>query len=392
MEYLTIQFCYKFRTVWSAQQWRSAFFWISGTKEAFPSQDVKAFVLNVFWSKSNQGRWVSANTSRFFFPPFRYNGWGRERCGHSPVDQCPEVERPSPGLRSWSAADPGEKGSFPSKERERKSHTKAVQLVPYQRLRGRVEKRETETDQPRWIPPERLLNCVSTTSRRAPRLMEPARGVGPITAAFPPAAGQWRRAFLVRGRSRLLSLAVVCGLWLVRAPIWAALGLQFCSGAFVSSFCVPFRVRVFFFFFFLFFAPRAAPGWEPWGSEAATRPPPLPDEERARRRERGCDGCGEGDSPPKCRSFWKTPRSWRRRSWRVSWWPTTWRSRRGSSAKTCTCSSTCSTSRRATGRRSPPAPTARGPRTSPATKSASPPQSSAPGPPPRAAAEPPSAG
>lgn len=133
------------------------------------------------------------------------------------------------GPRSWRATRlirrrPTPGGRFLLKQgRERKRRTKAVRVVPYQCLRGRVEKRETETGQAPGIPPERLLNCVSTPSRRAPRLMEPARGVPPINAALPPAVGQWRRAFLGRGRSRLLSLAVVCGLGLVWA-ILAALG------------------------------------------------------------------------------------------------------------------------------------------------------------------------
>lgn len=196
---------------------------------------------------------MSAHTSRCFFSFLSDITVGEGNVAATlPWIRVLRLRKAQPGSSKPVSDGPGG-GFFPSKEGERKRHTKAVRFVPYQRLRERVEKREIETDQAPWIPPERLLNCVSTTSRRAPRLMEPARGLGPITAAFPPAAGQWRSAFLVRGRSRLLSLAVVCGLGLVRAPIWSALGLQLCSGAFVSSFCVLFRVRVFLFFFCFFF-------------------------------------------------------------------------------------------------------------------------------------------
>lgn len=72
-------------------------------------------------------------------------------------------------------------------------------------------KRETETGPTPALPPERLLNCVSTTSRWAPRLGEPARAVLPITGALPPAARQWWRAFLGRGRSRLLARCLCVG-------------------------------------------------------------------------------------------------------------------------------------------------------------------------------------
>lgn len=164
------------------------------------------------------------------FLPFRASVWGKKGCGYSSVDQCPEIEKgPARVLAAGVqlgpfVGDPPRGERLLKQGRERKQRTKAIRLVPYQRPRGRVEKRETETSPTPRIPPERLLNCVSTTSRRAPRLMEPARGVPPIAAALPPAAGQWRRVFLGRGRSRLLSLAVVCGLGLVRAPSLAALG------------------------------------------------------------------------------------------------------------------------------------------------------------------------
>lgn len=163
-----------------------------------------------------------------------------------------------------------------------------------------MEKRETDTGREIGLPPERLLNCVSTPSRRAPRLMEPARGVPPIAGALPAAARQWRRAILGRGRSRLPSSAVVCGLGLVRAPILAALGPQFCSGAFVSGLCF-----VCASFFFLVLLRGVAPGRESsGGSEAAARRPHRAKSERA-----GCEGCGEEETSPRCRSSWRTPRS-----------------------------------------------------------------------------------
>lgn len=203
-----------------------------------------------------------------------------------------------------SAGDRPRGGRFHLLEgRERKRRTKAVRPVPYQCLRGRVEKREADTGRAPGLPPERLLNCVSTPSRRAPRLMEPARGVPPIAGALPAAARQWRRAILGRGRSRLPSSAVVCGLGLVRAPILAALGPQFCSGAFVSGLC--FVCASFFFCFFFFFLLRGvAPGREPGGSEAAARRP-----HRAKSERTGCEGCGEEETSPRCRSSWRTPRS-----------------------------------------------------------------------------------
>lgn len=174
-----------------------------------------------------------------------------------------------------SAGDRPRGGRFHLLEgRERKRRTKAVRPVPYQCLRGRVEKREADTGRAPGLPPERLLNCVSTPSRRAPRLMEPARGVPPIAGALPAAARQWRRAILGRGRSRLPSSAVVCGLGLVRAPILAALGPQFCSGAFVSGLC--FVCASFFFcFFFFFFAPRCCSwaGARRLGGGSAAPPP-----------------------------------------------------------------------------------------------------------------------
>lgn len=138
-----------------------------------------------------------------------------------------------------------------------------------------------------------------------PRLMEPARGAGPIAAALPPAAGQWRRAFLGRGRSRLLSLAVVCGLGLVRAPLWAALCPQFCSGGFCVRLLLRFPRAS---FVFVFVCPARGSPAEAVRLGGGSAPPPS-GKEQAHRRERGCDGCGEGDSPPRCRSSWKTPRS-----------------------------------------------------------------------------------
>ncbi|KAJ8796404.1 hypothetical protein J1605_017959 [Eschrichtius robustus] len=84
-------------------------------------------------------------------------------------------------------------------EGEETAHKKQYDLSLIAILRKMRGKMETGTNHAPELPPERLLNCVSTTSSRAPRLMEPARGVPPITAALPPAAGQWRRSgFCVR--------------------------------------------------------------------------------------------------------------------------------------------------------------------------------------------------
>lgn len=191
-----------------------------------------------------------------------------------------------------SAGDRPRGGRFHLLEgRERKRRTKAVRPVPYQCLRGRVEKREADTGRAPGLPPERLLNCVSTPSRRAPRLMEPARGVPPIAGALPAAARQWRRAILGRGRSRLPSSAVVCGLGLVRAPILAALGPQFCSGAFVSGLCFVCASFFFCFFFFFFCSAVLLPG----GSQ------------EARRRQRGAP-TGQRVSAPGARAAGKRRR------------------------------------------------------------------------------------
>lgn len=171
--------------------------------------------------KPNQGRWVPTSTSCFFsFPSGIEERLGKERLrSFFGKSVSYDWERPSPGSSqlAWNSAhpkaiDPGEESFFSSRAGERKLHTQVLRRGPYQRLRGRVEKREIETDQAPGLPPERLLNCVSTTSRTVPRLMEPARGLLPITARLPPTAGQWRRAFLGRGRNRLLS-PCLCSVW-----------------------------------------------------------------------------------------------------------------------------------------------------------------------------------
>lgn len=166
-----------------------------------------------------------------------------------------------------------------------------------------MEKREIETDQAPGLPPERLLNCVSTTSRTVPRLMEPARGLLPITARLPPTAGQWRRAFLGRGRNRLLS-PCLCSVWagvgggsyLGRTWFALVLGGLLCRLllCFVcASFC---------------FALRRSSRVGAVRLEGGSAVPPRAKSERAG-VSCGCEVCGEGDSPRRCRSSWKTPRS-----------------------------------------------------------------------------------
>lgn len=159
------------------------------------------------------------------------------------MNQCPGIEKgPDPDPRSCREIrpirrrpTPERKAASPEGQGEETAHKKQYDLPLIAILRGRMRKWETETSRATELPPKRLLNCVSTTSSRAPRLMEPARGVPPITAALPTAAGQWRHPFLGRGRRGCSPLAVGCALGLVRTPGLAALGPACSARAFVSG-------------------------------------------------------------------------------------------------------------------------------------------------------------
>lgn len=158
---------------------------------------------------------------------------------------------------------------------------------------------------PPGLPPERLLNCVSTTSRTVRWLMEPARGLPPITARLPPTAGQWRRAFLGRGRNKLLSPRL-CSVWAgvsggsYLSRTWSALGLGGLLCPAFALLCV---------WEFLLCSAALLPG----GSREAQRRQSGPPRPRARSERAGvsggCEGCGERDSSRRCRSSWRTPRS-----------------------------------------------------------------------------------
>lgn len=195
-------------------------------------------------SKSNRVRLSVCKHASLLFFRCRACVWGKKGCGSSSVNLCPGMEKgPARGPRSCceirpvrGPTTPARKAASPARGGRGNGARKAVRpdLTLIAVLRGRVEKGK-QTGQTPGLPPERLLNCVSTTSLRAPRLMEPARGVAPITAPLPPAAGQWRRAFLGRGRRGCSPLAAVCGLGLVRAPALAALGRTSAAAVFVSG-------------------------------------------------------------------------------------------------------------------------------------------------------------
>lgn len=99
---------------------------------------------------------------------------------------------------------------------------------------------------------------------------------------------------------------------LLGCSVWAGVGASSYLGCtwptvLLGGFCVRPLLCVceFFLLFFFFFLLRGvAPGREPGGSEAAARRP-----HRAKSERTGCEGCGEEETSPRCRSSWRTPRS-----------------------------------------------------------------------------------
>lgn len=134
-----------------------------------------------------------------------------------------------------------------------------------------------------------------TRARRPANHRRASYGRGPMAA---PVLGAWAKRLLSLGRG------VCAG---VGADSWLG-----CTGP--RLFCRGFCVRRWLGFVCASF--RCAP-WRKsrpravrlGGGSAAPHPPPRARSERAG-VSGGCNGCGEGDSPPpRCRSSWKTPRS-----------------------------------------------------------------------------------
>lgn len=230
--------------------------------------------------------------------------------------------RPKHGAQRESRrASSGSRGKKESRARKALRTRGSLTSEKKETNKQRAGNRGAGAELPR-LPLERLLNCVCTASRSAPRLMEPARAARPIAAALPPAAGQSRRAFLGRARNGRLGAGPVpcvcvcvraCGLGLERRPARLSSASLARHSRLLAclrgALCVGLRAR------FGGFA-GAVVGQRPVQSvrrRAAfpSFPPGLPSrpEAGARRRARreGLRGrAGQRDWPPRCRSSWKT--------------------------------------------------------------------------------------
>lgn len=125
MEYLTIQFCHKFRCILKCPVVEVQLFLNFRNKRSIRKErDLTACppLSSPQVNQIKEDECQQARLASFLSLQGQRKGWGRKGCGHSSVNQCPTIEKgPAQGPRSWREIRPIRRRSTP----ERKASSQA---------------------------------------------------------------------------------------------------------------------------------------------------------------------------------------------------------------------------------------------------------------------------